>query len=562
MLCGLLLPAFFTASCSHGSSIQEYESTGRTAELIPVQNVESKLWGYLSTDGKQAIEPQFSGANYFQDGLALVSDTANQLGYINTKGEYAIPTRYSSASDFHEGLAWVALPDSALMTIDTKGNKVFDFPRAAQASVFVDGYSYYKGENGLWGIVDKKGTDVEMPIECADITPCGGPLVILTDNKDNTKRLARIKNGKVELLIPDIKMNIQSANPLFDVIVVKDDGKYGLVDFDGKMVVNPRYKLIAYDSEGMLIFVNDKNKIGWLNSQGEEVIKAKYSDVNDLFAINGYATVSTNGSKFQIIDREGKTVCGAKYQNVFPTWTPDVFRMQDKESNWGLMKADGTIICDPQFNKLICLREGLFMASSNGESFGVISDTGLYDGNAEYNRPSPGAYLTPEAYSRRFSLESIAAMVDKLKASAKFDTTFGELASDNRITKSNLEANGYDVTLAKYTDASRGVACELHVMLDNPPLAYVNRYSSRTVLNNSAKPNLYTIRVTTDKESKNAATFNYIKQHLGCEAWDYGQDAINKALYFTIHISSDGKCTLEPAIEFMGDMDFMDDTDV
>lgn len=560
--CVLLAVAAVMTSCGGGDGLRDYAATGRTADFIPVRDAETWMWGYLSADGKQAIDARFTRAYYFQDGKAQVKDTTGLQGYIDTKGEYMIPARYGSATDFRGGLAWAALPDSGLMVIDGKGNKVFDFPAAAEVSTFIDGYSYFKGEDGLYGIVDTKGQVVSMPVDCEDIIPCGGSLLVLVEKKDYTRRLARLKGLEVEMLLSELKMGIHSADSRFDVIIVKDNGKYGLVDFDGKVVVNPRYDLIAYDSDGMLIFRNDKEKYGWLNSKGEEVIKAKYSDVSDLFSTNGYATVSTSGSKYQIIDRKGEQVYGAKYEKVFPTWTAGVFRMRDKEGKWGLMKADGTVICDPQFEQVVCVREGLFMASSDDRSYGVISDAGLYEGSADYDRPEPGTALSAVAYSLRFTPELVAGMVNELKGKADFGTTFGNLASIYSITKSNMQSYGNDVTLARRSDDRRGVVCELHVMLDNAPLAYTSRWSSRTAINSSAKPLQYYVKVMSDNESKNAAAFNYLKKHLGCEAYDYGADAINKAREFTLHIQSDGKYMLEPCVLYMMEEDGpMDDND-
>ncbi len=545
--------AALAVSCGGKNQVSEYFYTGKTATLIPIQNKENGKWGYLDASGKLAIEPRFVEAAYFQEGKAYVKDTTGLCGYINPDGTYAIEPRYASATDFGNGLAWVAEPDSALKTIDTKGNTVFRFPDAADAITFMGGYAIYSSNSGTEGVVDTKGVDITLPGSTTDVYFRGNDIVMLKGNDYEGYKLGRIKDGAVELLAQNLSMTVTDIDVDFKLLIITLDDKYGLADFDGNIIVNPRFKKLSFDSDGMLIFCNEKDKYGWINTKGEEVIKPKYKEVAAGFQTNGYASVSTSGTKYQIIDRKGNTVFGAKFEKVYPTWTGDIFLAHNDEG-WGLIKADGTVVCPPQFKGITCVREGLFMATSGEQKWGVISENGTYQGAIDFDIPAnPDWLLSVRAQSQFFSPEIVALSVDNLKKAAVFDTTFGKLAQEFDITKSNLNAYGSEVTLKKSVIGRLGVQSELKVVLNSSPLVYQSRYSSRRVLNESALPLAYTITVASGTEAKNVALFNYFREHYNAECSN--PELINKCKEFIIYMDSDGKYLIQPDISVIESYD-------
>ena len=547
------------ASCGGGGDLRAYRDTGRTADLIPVKDAESGLWGYLDAKGKTAIGPKFAKAHYFLDGKANVQDTSGLFGFISPDGKYVIQPRYASASDFNCGLAWVAEPDSALVAIDSKGARVFGLPKATEVSVFIGGYALFKASDGKVGIVDSKGKIIPVPLECSDAF-IGDDGIVCFYGKDFTGcKVGRIRNGAVELLAGNLEMDIVDASSEFGMLIIRLEDKFGLADFEGRIVVNPRYRSLRFDSEGMILFSNEKEKYGWIDTRGEEVIKARYKEVGDLFALNGYATVSTTGSKFQIINRKGETMFGAKFPKLAATWTPGVFRARDDEG-WGLIKTDGTEICAPQFDGLSCVREGLFMASPDKTKWGVISESGVYEGSMAYATPYPGVYFSSKAYSCFFDLDVIAGDVEKLKSKADYSDSFGDLAIKFLLSKSSLAYSGNTVDLQQRSLSRLGVNLTLSVVLDRPPLVYANRFSSKIVFNKSARPLSYYIVVACDTPEKSAALYDDFRARFGCESNAGSRNEIESADMFVLHIPAEGKCVLEP-MNIGDDEGPMDDLD-
>ena len=89
------------SSCGGGGdSISE-------VNLIPV-----KSWNdfqYIDKEGKIVINPQFSEATIFRNGLALVRTSGDEpkWGFISEDGKFAITANYKSATVFSDDLALV-----------------------------------------------------------------------------------------------------------------------------------------------------------------------------------------------------------------------------------------------------------------------------------------------------------------------------------------------------------------------------------------------------------------------------------------------------------------------
>lgn len=154
----------------------------------------SKLFGYVDTSGRVAIQPNFKAVGYFVDGLAWAKTPENTVGFIDKKGEWVIKPIYTAAKEFNSGLArvkkeetWafvkpdgteVAISDAEVFKdfseglakgkknslwgfFDTSGTWVIE-PQFENTRDFKNGYAAVK-KGGLWGFVDKTGKWVIEP---------------------------------------------------------------------------------------------------------------------------------------------------------------------------------------------------------------------------------------------------------------------------------------------------------------------------------------------------------------------------------------------------------------
>ncbi|MBO4752382.1 MAG: WG repeat-containing protein [Bacteroidales bacterium] len=120
-------------------------------------------WGYMDKSCAIAIEPSFSYAEDFSEGMARVGigeGDSIRYGFIDKSGKMVIEPKYNSAGSFNEGLAVVSI-DGKYGYIDKRGkvvvNLVYDGADAFSeglAGVWVGGQWW---EGGKQGYIDKTG---------------------------------------------------------------------------------------------------------------------------------------------------------------------------------------------------------------------------------------------------------------------------------------------------------------------------------------------------------------------------------------------------------------------
>lgn len=101
---------------------------------------ESSLFGYLDRQGRVAIKQQFTMAEPFSDGLAVVglpNGDDELYGYIDTSGKMVLPAIYTAASPFVAGFGVVTTTDGEVIVIDKQGNSIMDVP-GYEAEIIVD----------------------------------------------------------------------------------------------------------------------------------------------------------------------------------------------------------------------------------------------------------------------------------------------------------------------------------------------------------------------------------------------------------------------------------------
>jgi hypothetical protein len=171
-----------------------------TEGLAPFKSI-NKLYGFMGTDGKIAIQAQFESVGYFNIGLAWAKTNSGVIGYINPKGEWVISAQFSTAKnfdaesglarikigekwayvnktgeimyvndaesigDFSEGLA-DGKKNSNVGFFNNKGQWVIE-PQFDDVREFKNGYAAVKKAD-KWGLIDKTGKII-IPISFSAI---------------------------------------------------------------------------------------------------------------------------------------------------------------------------------------------------------------------------------------------------------------------------------------------------------------------------------------------------------------------------------------------------------
>ena len=158
---------FFIVSGSGGESkvnVPDIVAIKRVSEgLAAYKNADGKF-GFVNTNGEEAIKPKFVGVGHFKAGLCWVRDENGLIGFIDKKGEYIIPSKYKAVKNFDEvsGMTIVKTDDSEWHYINKKGEKLETKMPIEQVKSFVGGFSPVKVGN-VFGFINNKGEWLVQP---------------------------------------------------------------------------------------------------------------------------------------------------------------------------------------------------------------------------------------------------------------------------------------------------------------------------------------------------------------------------------------------------------------
>jgi hypothetical protein len=143
----------FCLMAAIGSNRSQSQSESK---LFPV--LKDGRWGYIDSSGKLVIEPKFSMAEDFSEGLAAVMIGTIGRGYIDKSGQLVIQLdagRVVLHRRFSEGLAPVRYSDGRTRYIDKTGQVSLE-TQFSEAYAFSEGLARVK-DDGKYGFIDRTG---------------------------------------------------------------------------------------------------------------------------------------------------------------------------------------------------------------------------------------------------------------------------------------------------------------------------------------------------------------------------------------------------------------------
>ena len=232
-------------------------------------------------------------------------------------------------------------------------------------------FSYFKlYENEKYGVIDAKGNIlVEPKYDMLTIPNPSKPVFVGYFNYDSQKgeyetEVLNEKGEKIlteyEEVLPIILKDISTDVPYEkSTLAYKENGKYGIIDFQGKKITKAIYDSIEslLYKEGCLLVKQD-NKYGIINIKGKEIIEASY----DSISADGYydeetkyekagfivGIKKTEGYRYGYIDINGKVILDTDYNEIDRiteiTESNDIYILAFKNGQAGVYKNEKIVI--------------------------------------------------------------------------------------------------------------------------------------------------------------------------------------------------------------------------
>ena len=200
------------------------------------------------------------------------------------------------------------------------------------------------------------------------------------------------KYNKIEAIsLVDVDTNMPYEK---SVLRYEQEGKYGLIDLKGNVVVKAIYDSIEglRNKEGELLISTD-GKYGVINCKGAELIKAKYDYISgdeyytqqDKYALSGYilGNKTINGYRYGYMNYKRKMILEIEYNEIIrlggigsEDTDKDIIIVAKKEGQYGMTKNKKVLI-DYRYQSIDYTGiENLFLVTRN-------TKTGIYNSYGE-----------------------------------------------------------------------------------------------------------------------------------------------------------------------------------
>lgn len=320
-------------------------------------------------------------------------------------------------------------------------------------------YKYFTLEqNQKYGVIDRNGNIViEAEYGAVQIpNPSKAIFVCVKEYNQNTKEYETVVyNEKKEVLLSNYKnvqaisiyTNVNSTPYEKSVLTYKENGKYGLINLEGKQITKPVYDEISSINYKEGTFLVKQNELeGIINMKGKVIIKCEYESVT---SDNYYSENGNNKQAGFIVSKkkeDGYRYGYANYRGTIilnPIYTQlervteianekGVYFIAFKNGQAGLLKNNKEILNyeyeDIQYNVL----GSIFVTKRNGK-YGAVNQEGTTVLYPEYdNVYTGGMYLN--------------ALKDK--DIFIFDLN-GNKIETNEVSKTKTENANYYITIDK-----------------------------------------------------------------------------------------------------------------
>ncbi|NLR95004.1 WG repeat-containing protein [Flammeovirga agarivorans] len=293
----------------------------------------ARRYGYLDSNLKEWISPQFTDAESFVGPYAVVR-TNDYYGVIDLNRKWVISPVVDRLKTISEGLYYFE-DNQKWGTLSAEG---YEWYRTDDATVesFEDGYVIMK-KRGKYGLLTNQGelclNTLYDSLEFSNLDEGRVNMYI-----DSTWLYKDVYDDEGEPKRNAYQMYEEVGVPHEGFTEVKMRDKYGFMDYLGRMRLTIQYEAVKHFSEGVAPFQLN-NKWGFIDKEDRIYLQPRYEELFPL--INNMSKAKKNGY-WGVIDRNGEVVIPFKYEAIERTSFGNWY-VWEKGGKMGIYEPGGTI---------------------------------------------------------------------------------------------------------------------------------------------------------------------------------------------------------------------------
>jgi hypothetical protein len=326
----------------------------------------SKKYKIFDNAGKETTEvvcdklSVLSEFNFKNDQNYFLIQNNEMFGIIDTKGKFLLDCIYQRVSliNVKEEVSYFSVKQDGLFgIIDSNGDTILDIK---YSDIFKQDDVYRIKINDLYGFLDFNFNTI--------VEPCFTNVGLFSSN------LCYVKSESFNGFINKKGEKILDSTPFkfcekfygqlasFDGIIENLGKHSGFINIQGNIIVEPKYYMV-YDFQENLIIVSKRNGfINLLNQDGVEILEDIYSSDVKIYFNDKLAKVKKK-TKYGFIDSNGNEVIKCKYSGV-EDFRCSISVFKEKKL-FGCINREGEVIFSPKYDKINGFSNSISLENSN-----------------------------------------------------------------------------------------------------------------------------------------------------------------------------------------------------
>ncbi|MEL6866907.1 MAG: WG repeat-containing protein [Bacteroidota bacterium] len=319
-----------------------------------------------------------------------------QYGYMNEQRVLVIPIQYSYADNFNKGLAIVSKEKDHFELIDVKGNTVYSLPNG-RISSFDEKY-YLLVENNKKGLLDRFARLI-IPLEQEEVIKFNRHYFKVKNDKgwglvdsvgktiignyfdqidlfDN--RFYRVQMGDQIGLhdlsgAPAIQCQYEDLRAAGELLIAKKGGYYGLIDFNEQIITPHKYKIIEYLDENRFVVYNEKYRCALVDQEDKAIIPFSKKLLRIEQLDHQYYKVG-NRNGCGLADLAGELIIPMLYDDI-SIFEPELLFVRTSKGA-GLVDLNNRVVVPLFYEKIARLSKDTYLTQDKSMKYGIVNSTG------------------------------------------------------------------------------------------------------------------------------------------------------------------------------------------
>jgi len=368
-------------------------------------------YGFINIHQDTLISFKYDGMGVFGQGQLAPASLNGKYGYINRKGEVKIPFQYENKSYFYNSGLAIVKKEGKFGFINMNGEEIIPIEfETVDQSIYDTIVTVSK--NSKWAFYSKKGirktdfkydeivkTYIKVDERTKNTLFGNGLVLVKTENK------TAYLNSDLQEIVPFGTYEI--TKPFLNNLgIIANNGKYGIIDTLGRVVLPLKYDFIEhpseYSNESELFAVHNGKDIQLLDKRANPITEFNIKELEwDRYKTNEsyqrYFVLTNSSGMAGTVSDKGVTEIPFDYQKIEP-FDGRSATFAKRDGKFGLINYLGQVQYPFEFEEVISGSYSDYFIATKSGNYGMIDKNGKQILSFSYETITPTFYGKNESF--------------------------------------------------------------------------------------------------------------------------------------------------------------------